>query len=230
MALKWQVGDVSITQVVELTTSSLGPYLLPQATPEALAALPWLKPFVSEGKIVLSIHALVIESQGQTLMLDPCIGNDKERTYPRWNRMQTDFLDRFAAVQLTPEPVIDISGATGVPLMLALAHGEDWRGHAPGPNGLPGGYPVKLEAGRLELDLPDRLEPEDAVAWNVRFEADNGLVLRDDGRACYTGLLRERLRQASPELAEGFAVGDLEAVYGEMDALRTRLQERPSLP
>ena len=31
--LTWQVGDVRITQIVELTTASLGPYLLPQATP-----------------------------------------------------------------------------------------------------------------------------------------------------------------------------------------------------
>ena len=56
--LKWQVGKVKITQLVELTTASLGPYLLPQATPEALAALPWLEPFVGEEKrIVLSIHS-----------------------------------------------------------------------------------------------------------------------------------------------------------------------------
>ena len=37
--LKWQIGDVKITQLVELTTASLGPYLLPQATPNELKKL-----------------------------------------------------------------------------------------------------------------------------------------------------------------------------------------------
>jgi glyoxylase-like metal-dependent hydrolase (beta-lactamase superfamily II) len=102
--LKWQIGKVKITQVVELTTASLGPYLLPQATPEALGALPWITPFVDdEGKIVLSIHSLILESEGQLLMVDTCIGNDKERTYPRWNRMQTGFLDSLAAAGFRPE-------------------------------------------------------------------------------------------------------------------------------
>jgi glyoxylase-like metal-dependent hydrolase (beta-lactamase superfamily II) len=105
MALKWRIGDVSVTQVVELTTTSLGPYLLPQATPEALSRLGWLAPFVDGGRIVLSIHALIIESQGETLLLDPCIGNDKERSYPRWNRMQSDFLERFRALGFTTDGI-----------------------------------------------------------------------------------------------------------------------------
>jgi len=96
--LVWKIGDVRVTQIVELTTASLGPYLLPQATPEALAQIPWMHPFVdAEGRLVLSIHALVVESRGQVLLVDTCIGNDKVRSYPRWNGMQTDFLDRFEA-------------------------------------------------------------------------------------------------------------------------------------
>lgn len=104
--LKWQIGDVRITQVVELTTASLGPYLLPRATPEVLEPISWLKPFLDQdGRIVLSIASLMLESQGEVLMVDTCIGNDKERTYPRWNRMQGDFLARLAAAGFTPERV-----------------------------------------------------------------------------------------------------------------------------
>lgn len=96
--LKWQVGDVKVTQIVELTTASLGPHLLPQATPEIMQQVPWLHPFVDDkGKLVLSMHSLIVESQGQTIMVDTCIGNDKPRTYPRWNMMQGDFLERFAS-------------------------------------------------------------------------------------------------------------------------------------
>ena len=102
--LKWKVGDVTITQVVELTTASLGDYLLPQATPEVLARMRWLQPFVSdEGKIVLSVHSLVVETPGASVLVDTCIGNDKTRTYPRWNQMQSDFLDRFEGAGFAPE-------------------------------------------------------------------------------------------------------------------------------
>ena len=103
--LKWQVGDVTITRIVELTTTSLGPHLLPQATPEKLAQLPWLAPFVADGRIILSVHALVIESQGQRLLVDPCIGNDKVRSYPRWNMMQTNFLEQFASAGFTTSSI-----------------------------------------------------------------------------------------------------------------------------
>ena len=103
---KWQIGDVKITQIVELTTASLGPHLLPQATPEALNAIPWMGPFIDEnGKLVLSMHSLIVESLGQTIMVDTCIGNDKERNYPRWNRMQGDFLEKFTAQGFATEAV-----------------------------------------------------------------------------------------------------------------------------
>src|SRR5215831_9975228 len=74
---------------------------------------------------------------------------------------------RFSGVQITPEPVIDISGASGVTLALAMAQQRAWRGHVPGPGGLPGGYPVALEGGRLELDLPTDIDANAAIAWNV---------------------------------------------------------------
>ena len=84
------------------------------------------------------------------------------------NEEVADVYARFAGVRLTREPAIEISGPSGVPLMLAMAAGKNWNGHVPGPHGLPGGYPVKFSAGRLDLDLPararaarsDSLEPE----------------------------------------------------------------------
>lgn len=102
--LTWQVGDVTITQIVELTTASLGPHLLPQATPAEMQAIPWITPFVDDqSKLVLSMHSLIIESQGQTIMVDTCIGNDKERTYPRWNKMQGEYLEKLASAGFTTE-------------------------------------------------------------------------------------------------------------------------------
>jgi glyoxylase-like metal-dependent hydrolase (beta-lactamase superfamily II) len=96
--LTWQIGDVKITQIVELTTASIGPHLLPQATPDVLAPVEWLAPFIdAQHRIVLSIHALVLETKDRCLVVDTCIGNDKVRSYPRWNRMQGHFLQDFVA-------------------------------------------------------------------------------------------------------------------------------------
>jgi hypothetical protein len=135
-----------------------------------------------------------------------------------------DVASRFAGVQLTPEPALEISGACGVPLLLAMAFGQEWRGHVPGPNGLVGGYPVLLRDSGVSLDLPPGVSVEEAVRWNRAFEERNGLVVDPDGHARYSGTLHERLRAISPDLAEGFHVRDLEALHSSMDALRSRLQ------
>ena len=102
--LRWQVGDVCISRYVELTTASLGPHLLPQATPEALGALPWLAPFLDERqRLLLSMHSFVVETPTRLLLVDTCIGDDKVRSYPKWNHMQSDFLERLSADGFVPE-------------------------------------------------------------------------------------------------------------------------------
>jgi hypothetical protein len=137
-----------------------------------------------------------------------------------------DVYARFSNVQLTREPAIEISGPSGVPLMLAMARGEEWSGHMPGPDGLPGGYPVRLAGGRLDLNLPGSLTRDEAVAWNRRYEEESGLIVDAEGHAHYTGVLRELLAALSPEIAEGFHVRELAAASRAMNDLRSRLQAR----
>jgi hypothetical protein len=135
-----------------------------------------------------------------------------------------DVYARFADIQLTPEPVIEISGASGVPMLLAMAAGRSWRGHVPGPNGLPGGYPVRLTGGTLDLDLPEGVTEAEAVAWNASFEESNGLVVRPDGRVLFTGLLGDRIAGHVPALRDGFSVQDLEPVCDVLLRLRSELE------
>ena len=179
----------------------------------------------------LAAHSLKLLAHYQTIA--PWRRPKEERTGPLprvWidGAEIGDVLARFAAVRLTPEPVIDISGASGAPLIAAMALGHDWAGHAPGPNGLPGGYPVRWHNGEVALDLPSGLSADAAVYWNASFEAENGLII-DNGRARYTGRLYDRLCRVSPALAAGFPAADLDAVYEEMATLRARLQAQASL-
>ncbi|WP_291296796.1 hypothetical protein [Elioraea sp.] len=133
--------------------------------------------------------------------------------------------DRFATVKLSPEPVIDVSGASGVPLFLAIAAGRAWRGHVPGPNGLSGGYPVRMEGGRIALDLPDGVTEDEAVSWNRRFEGENGIVVGSDGMVRYTGRVEAALRGISPDIAAGFPMTAFDAAYVAMSDLRARLRQ-----
>lgn len=133
----------------------------------------------------------------------------------------------FRDTMLSPQTAFDISGATGVPLILALAAGQPWRGHVPAPLGLPGGYPVQVdEHGELRLDLPRGLPMQEAVDWNARFEQACGLVIDPQGRARYTGRLQQALQALDPELAQGFDAHDVEQAAERLALLRDRLQSR----
>ncbi|QPC44567.1 hypothetical protein HW532_18805 [Kaustia mangrovi] len=138
-----------------------------------------------------------------------------------------DVFEDFADVKLTAEPAIEVSGASGVTLIRAYVAGEPWVGHVPGPNGLPGGYPVRLEEGTLRLNLPDGLTQEEAVSWNAAFEATNGLVV--EGReARYTGALKAVLKRWDFPHADGFALEELDTVHRDLSALRNRLSAIPA--
>ena len=138
-----------------------------------------------------------------------------------------DVFAEFDSVKLTPEPAIEISGASGVTLICAYAAGKPWMGHVPGPNGLPGGYPVRLENGALSLALPQGVSEEEAVSWNASYEEKNGLVIKG-GTARFTGALHKVFEQAGFAHADGFEIDQLETVYRDLDGLRERLTRQPA--
>jgi glyoxylase-like metal-dependent hydrolase (beta-lactamase superfamily II) len=104
---RWQVGDVRVTKVLELEVRGSVTWILPDATSDNLRATPWLNPhFVDdEGKAVMSVHALVIESDGRRILVDTCVGNDKPRTIPGWNLRQGGFLGDLAAAGFPAETI-----------------------------------------------------------------------------------------------------------------------------
>src|SRR5215510_14738416 len=98
--LSWRIGDVKVTRVVELETTGGTKFLLPQATYEEVLHIEWLKPhFCDErGKLKMSIHALVIETPTRRMVVDTCLGNDKQgRKAESWNNLSGPFLSDPAA-------------------------------------------------------------------------------------------------------------------------------------
>ncbi len=96
---KWRIGDVTVTRVVEIEATGGMSRILPDATRERLQEISWLYPhFVDEnGRMRGSVHALIVETSDRTIVVDTCVGNDKERGNPAWNMLQTAFLDDMAA-------------------------------------------------------------------------------------------------------------------------------------
>ncbi|WP_439816506.1 MBL fold metallo-hydrolase [Zavarzinia sp. CC-PAN008] len=104
----WQVGDIRITRILELeVTGGLG-FVLPQATREAVQPYQWMYPhFMDEkGRLKASVHALVIEAGDRRIIVDTCIGNDKDRPHiPAWDHMQGPFLRDLAAAGFAPDTI-----------------------------------------------------------------------------------------------------------------------------
>jgi glyoxylase-like metal-dependent hydrolase (beta-lactamase superfamily II) len=90
----WKIGDVTITRVVEMETTSKATFVLKDGSPENIRSVPWLRPHFAnqDGKVIMSVHAFVIESPGHRMVVDTCIGNDKRRAFPGWNMLQLPFL------------------------------------------------------------------------------------------------------------------------------------------
>ena len=75
--LHWQIGEVSIALIAESCTPFDREFLCPdsdQATFDSHSH--WLRPhFVDEnGKLLLSIHSLLIRSRGKNILVDTCLG------------------------------------------------------------------------------------------------------------------------------------------------------------
>jgi glyoxylase-like metal-dependent hydrolase (beta-lactamase superfamily II) len=96
--LSWQIGDVRVTRLQEQEPIWPGTMITSNATTDnVLHEGEWLKPFVDErGRIRLSIHSLLVESEGHRIVVDTCVGNNKNRPgFKEWSNLQLPFLQEF---------------------------------------------------------------------------------------------------------------------------------------
>ncbi len=103
----YQVGDVRITPVVEMATTSAIHWLLTDASAEQILQIPWLVPHYAneDGKVFMTIRSLVVESQGKTIVVDTCLGNDKPRAVKAWNMLQGPFIDDMTSAGFDPSAI-----------------------------------------------------------------------------------------------------------------------------
>jgi glyoxylase-like metal-dependent hydrolase (beta-lactamase superfamily II) len=97
---KWRIGRVTVTKIVELEVTGGSRFILPQAIYEEILPIAWLRPHFADerGRLKMSIHALVVETPSRRIIVDTCLGNDKEnRHIPTWNNLRGPFLADLAA-------------------------------------------------------------------------------------------------------------------------------------
>ena len=103
----WQIGTVKITRVIEMETTGGSRFILPDATRDACKPIGWMQPhFMDEqGNLIMSVHALIVDTGKNRIVVDTCIGNDKERNIPTWSHLQTDFLQQLTAAGYPRESI-----------------------------------------------------------------------------------------------------------------------------
>jgi hypothetical protein len=79
--------------------------------------------------------------------------------------------------------ILTASSAASIILSMADDRGEIL--HAPAPNGLPGGYPVRIDASSVSVQLPEDITLEEAIKINEQGQAIDGIERIDENGTAY---------------------------------------------
>jgi hypothetical protein len=120
-----------------------------------------------------------------------------------------------------------VSGEAAGTLLRATLAGDEVAMSVPGPLGLPGGYPVRVSGGRVDLDLPPDMSTQDAVAYNRRFSREEGVDIDESGQVSFVGAAARVLSRVAPDVAEGFHAADVEQAATRLQAVAAELRAEP---
>lgn len=104
----WHIGDVEIARLVEVYgwEDDIA-MLLPNADAEFVKQFGWLRPHFAtpDGRMIISFQAFVLRSRGKVVMIDTCIGADRQREFEVFCNLQTTFLEDMEAAGFPPKEV-----------------------------------------------------------------------------------------------------------------------------
>jgi glyoxylase-like metal-dependent hydrolase (beta-lactamase superfamily II) len=107
----WRIGDVEVARIVEINSFEDDiAMLLPGGTNELVQRYPWLVPNFATpaGRMLISFQAFVLRSRGQNVMIDTCIGADRQREYAVFCNLQSSFLEDLTAAGFPPESITGV--------------------------------------------------------------------------------------------------------------------------
>lgn len=107
--------------------------------------------------------------------------------------------------------------ATAVEAIRALLYDTREIVHAPGPRGLPGGYPVRLGRRDVQIELPDDIELGEAIEINEAGNRLDGIeAIEEDGTIVVSEWACHAIQSALGFSTRRFAVQDSEMLAREM--------------
>jgi glyoxylase-like metal-dependent hydrolase (beta-lactamase superfamily II) len=174
--MKWTVGKVAITRVVELEVVGGSRFILPQATRDEIRRFDWLCPRFADadGRLKMSIHSYVVETPSRRIVVDTGLGNDKQgRAIPDWNNRSGTFLADLAAAGYPAESI-----DTVLCTHLHVDH-VGWNTRRVDGRWVPTFARARYVMGRVEFDYwKARREPGPAAVFedSIRPVAEAGLV------------------------------------------------------
>jgi glyoxylase-like metal-dependent hydrolase (beta-lactamase superfamily II) len=256
---RWQIGDVNITRVVEVEGPMPAAFLFSEATRARLEAhAHWLRPrFLNDdGFLIGSIHAFVIESSGRRIVVDTCVGNDKQRANPHWSNLQGPFLRDLAEAGFPRETVdtvlcthlhvdhvgwntmlVDNRWVPTFPKARYLFSRAEWEYWRQIPDNSDGDVIGDSVRPILEAGLADLIEPQHRITDEVWLEPTPGhtpghasVHIRSRGaEAVITGdLMHHPVQCAEPQWQNNFDV-DPDAARQTRRQFLARYADRPVL-
>lgn len=103
-------------------------------------------------------------------------------------------------------------------ILLGMIFNTKELGHAPGPNGLPGGYPIKISADGVEVFLPEHLTIEEAIKINNDAQVFEGVEsIEKDGTVILTDKSASVFKKLLDFDCKVYTIKDSEAKSKELD-------------
>ncbi|GAB17254.1 putative hydrolase [Gordonia effusa NBRC 100432] len=104
-AIQIAVGNSTITGIYEQPLGDIN--MLIDASADQVRQIDWLAPHyaTAEGELVGNIQSFLVHHEGTTILVDTCVGNDKEVTVVEgWNNLHSPYPERLRE-QVTPDKV-----------------------------------------------------------------------------------------------------------------------------
>jgi glyoxylase-like metal-dependent hydrolase (beta-lactamase superfamily II) len=258
--MQWRIGDATITKVVELEATGGSRFILPDATRDAVLGIDWLHPHFmdADGRLIMSIHALIVETPDRRIIVDTCLGNDKQRAIPGWHMRTGPFLDDLAGAGYPRESIdtvlcthlhVDHVGwntilvdGKWVPTfpnaryLIGRQEFDHWKGH--GPANTRGDDPFSDSVKPVfDAGLVDFVESDHGICPEIRLEPTPGhtpghvsvRISSKGEEALITGdVMHHPCQMAHPEWASA-ADSDADQARATRQALLDRCADAPLL-
>ena len=111
-----------------------------------------------------------------------------------------------------------LTASSALAVILAMANDTGDFTHAPGPKGLPGGYPVTVNAAGGEVTLPQDIDLDEAIRINEEGAWFDGIErIEDDGTIHFRDEHMQIVKDMLGYYVQSMRVEESEACYRELD-------------